>query len=167
VVNDPLTGQGAGLGSRCAFAPAELIVARPQFDEKLADRAADRLWEIAEPVVAWSHHDDAVLGADPGRLPHRRIRIRDEPGRARQPVRIRGAAVADAQHRVVEPVGDAGGGFGRQGVPVPAQIGDRFAYEGESLPRAAGSPSALRAGCSGWSPYTARGAKGMPDQGSA
>lgn len=55
VVNDPLTGQGANLGSRCAFALAELIVAGRQFDEEFAGRVADRLWEIAEPVVAWSN----------------------------------------------------------------------------------------------------------------
>lgn len=55
VVNDPLTGQGANLGSRCAFELAELIVAGGPFDAGFAERAAERLWRIAEPVVAWSN----------------------------------------------------------------------------------------------------------------
>ncbi|WP_327233676.1 hypothetical protein OG349_06515 [Streptomyces sp. NBC_01317] len=55
VVNDPLTGQGANLGSRSAFALAALITDGPPFDEVFARRVADRLWGIAEPVVAWSN----------------------------------------------------------------------------------------------------------------
>ncbi|MEU5703972.1 hypothetical protein [Streptomyces aurantiacus] len=45
----------ANLGSRCAFQLAELIVANGPFDAGFAERAADRLWRIAEPVVAWSN----------------------------------------------------------------------------------------------------------------
>jgi 2-polyprenyl-6-methoxyphenol hydroxylase-like FAD-dependent oxidoreductase len=55
VVNDPLTGQGANLGSRCAFALADLIAAGPPYDEAFAGKVAERLWRIAEPVVAWSN----------------------------------------------------------------------------------------------------------------
>ncbi|MEV7677769.1 styrene monooxygenase/indole monooxygenase family protein [Streptomyces sp. NPDC088341] len=55
IVNDPLTGQGANLGSRCAFELAELIVGGEPFDAAFAERAAERLWRIAEPVVAWSN----------------------------------------------------------------------------------------------------------------
>jgi 2-polyprenyl-6-methoxyphenol hydroxylase-like FAD-dependent oxidoreductase len=55
VVNDPLTGQGANLGSRCAFELAELIVGGGPFDAAFAERAAGRLWRAAEPVVAWSN----------------------------------------------------------------------------------------------------------------
>ncbi|GEB55113.1 styrene monooxygenase/indole monooxygenase family protein [Streptomyces gardneri] len=55
IVNDPLAGQGANLGSRSAFEIAELIVAGGPFDEAFAERVAERLWRIAEPVVAWSN----------------------------------------------------------------------------------------------------------------
>ncbi|MFF4056611.1 styrene monooxygenase/indole monooxygenase family protein [Streptomyces sp. NPDC001668] len=55
VVNDPLTGQGANLGSACAFELAQLIVAGGPFDADFAARAAEALWRIAEPVVAWSN----------------------------------------------------------------------------------------------------------------
>jgi hypothetical protein len=55
VVNDPLTGQGANLGSACAFELAQLIVAGGPFDAGFAGRAAEALWRIAEPVVAWSN----------------------------------------------------------------------------------------------------------------
>jgi 2-polyprenyl-6-methoxyphenol hydroxylase-like FAD-dependent oxidoreductase len=55
VLNDPLTGQGANLGSRCAFELAELIQEGGPFDASFAERASERLWRIAEPVVAWSN----------------------------------------------------------------------------------------------------------------
>ncbi|MGW1467988.1 styrene monooxygenase/indole monooxygenase family protein [Streptomyces sp. NPDC002308] len=55
VVNDPLTGQGANLGSRSAFELADLITEGGPLDEDFARRAAARLWRIAEPVVGWSN----------------------------------------------------------------------------------------------------------------
>ncbi|AJE80478.1 hypothetical protein SLNWT_0102 [Streptomyces albus] len=55
VVNDPLTGQGANLGSACAFELAGLIAAGGPYDTAFAERAAQRLWQAAEPVVAWSN----------------------------------------------------------------------------------------------------------------
>ncbi|MFJ5260992.1 styrene monooxygenase/indole monooxygenase family protein [Streptomyces sp. NPDC088387] len=55
VLNDPLTGQGANLGSACAFEMAELIVAGGPFDAGFAEQVAERLWRLAEPVVAWSN----------------------------------------------------------------------------------------------------------------
>lgn len=54
-VNDPASGQGANLGSRCAFALAEEILANEVYDEAFCERAARRLWAIAEPVVSWSN----------------------------------------------------------------------------------------------------------------
>ncbi len=54
-VNDPASGQGANLGSRCAFALAEEILGEQVYDEAFCRRAADRLWAIAEPVVRWSN----------------------------------------------------------------------------------------------------------------
>lgn len=55
VLNDPLTGQGANLGSRCAFELADLIARGGPFDAAFAERASERLWRIAEPVVSWSN----------------------------------------------------------------------------------------------------------------
>jgi 2-polyprenyl-6-methoxyphenol hydroxylase-like FAD-dependent oxidoreductase len=55
VVNDPASGQGANLGSRCAFALAEEILANEVYDEQFCRRTEDRLWAIAEPVVNWSN----------------------------------------------------------------------------------------------------------------
>lgn len=56
VVNDPASGQGANLGSRCAFALAEEILANEAgYDEAFCRRVEDRLWAIAEPVVSWSN----------------------------------------------------------------------------------------------------------------
>ncbi|HEY4020868.1 MAG TPA: styrene monooxygenase/indole monooxygenase family protein [Pseudonocardiaceae bacterium] len=55
VVNDPVSGQGANLGSRCAFALAEEILANEVYDEQFCRRTEARLWAIAEPVVNWSN----------------------------------------------------------------------------------------------------------------
>ncbi|HJP74398.1 MAG TPA: styrene monooxygenase/indole monooxygenase family protein [Pseudonocardiaceae bacterium] len=59
IVNDPVSGQGANLGSRCAFALADEILANDVFDEEFCRRTEDRLWAVAEPVVLWSN---AILG---------------------------------------------------------------------------------------------------------
>jgi 2-polyprenyl-6-methoxyphenol hydroxylase-like FAD-dependent oxidoreductase len=55
VLNDPLSGQGANLGSRCAFELAELIMAEESYDEAFCRRVEERLWAIAQPVVSWSN----------------------------------------------------------------------------------------------------------------
>jgi 2-polyprenyl-6-methoxyphenol hydroxylase-like FAD-dependent oxidoreductase len=56
ITNDPLTAQGANLGSYSAFALADLIGARSgPFDESFCRRASDSLWEHAKPVVEWSN----------------------------------------------------------------------------------------------------------------
>jgi 2-polyprenyl-6-methoxyphenol hydroxylase-like FAD-dependent oxidoreductase len=55
IVNDPVSGQGANLGSRCAFALAEEILANEVYDEQFCRRTEDRLWAIADPVVQWSN----------------------------------------------------------------------------------------------------------------
>jgi hypothetical protein len=62
VLNDPIAGQGANLGSTCAFALAELISAGGPFDEEFCRRAEKELWRLAEPVVSWSN---AALGPPP------------------------------------------------------------------------------------------------------
>ncbi|MFF2808819.1 styrene monooxygenase/indole monooxygenase family protein [Streptomyces sp. NPDC058000] len=56
ITNDPLTAQGANLGSHTAFALAELIsTARGPFDEGFCRSASARLWEHARHVVEWSN----------------------------------------------------------------------------------------------------------------
>ncbi|HEU5158991.1 MAG TPA: styrene monooxygenase/indole monooxygenase family protein [Streptosporangiaceae bacterium] len=62
VLNDPIAGQGANLGSACAFALADLITAGGPFDEEFCRRAERELWRLAEPVVGWSN---AALGPPP------------------------------------------------------------------------------------------------------
>jgi 2-polyprenyl-6-methoxyphenol hydroxylase-like FAD-dependent oxidoreductase len=59
VLNDPIAGQGANLGSACAFALAELISAGGPFGEEFCRRAEKELWRLAEPIVSWSN---AALG---------------------------------------------------------------------------------------------------------
>jgi 2-polyprenyl-6-methoxyphenol hydroxylase-like FAD-dependent oxidoreductase len=71
VVNDPVTGQGANLGSHSAFVLAEEILAGPPYDEAFCRKAEARMWEFARPVTEWTNaflqppppHALAVLGA--------------------------------------------------------------------------------------------------------
>ncbi|MFF2080847.1 styrene monooxygenase/indole monooxygenase family protein [Kitasatospora sp. NPDC058162] len=63
ITNDPLTAQGANLGSHTAFALAELIAGGTgPFDEEFCRDACARLWEHARHVVEWSN---AFLGELP------------------------------------------------------------------------------------------------------
>jgi 2-polyprenyl-6-methoxyphenol hydroxylase-like FAD-dependent oxidoreductase len=56
ITNDPLTAQGANLGSRSAFTLAELIAtSEPPFDAEFCRAASARLWEYARYVVEWSN----------------------------------------------------------------------------------------------------------------
>ncbi|MER6396246.1 styrene monooxygenase/indole monooxygenase family protein [Kitasatospora sp. NPDC001603] len=56
ITNDPLTAQGANLGSHTAFALAELITRhRGRYDEAFCRNASARLWEHARHVVEWSN----------------------------------------------------------------------------------------------------------------
>lgn len=56
ITNDPLTAQGANLGSHTAFQLAELITgAEGPFDEAFCRSASERLWEHARHVVEWSN----------------------------------------------------------------------------------------------------------------
>lgn len=55
ITNDPLTAQGANLGSHTAFALAELISARTgPFDEQFCHTASEQLWSHARNIVEWS-----------------------------------------------------------------------------------------------------------------
>jgi 2-polyprenyl-6-methoxyphenol hydroxylase-like FAD-dependent oxidoreductase len=62
VLNDPVAGQGANLGSRSAALLAEEILANETYDEQFCQQAEDKMWAIAEPVVNWSN---ALLGPPP------------------------------------------------------------------------------------------------------
>ncbi|MGW1838310.1 styrene monooxygenase/indole monooxygenase family protein [Streptomyces sp. BBFR2] len=56
ITNDPLTAQGANLGSRSAFTLAELIAAAPgPLGEEFCRSASAALWDHARHVVAWSN----------------------------------------------------------------------------------------------------------------
>ncbi|MDT9684618.1 styrene monooxygenase/indole monooxygenase family protein [Streptomyces sp. TRM76323] len=56
ITNDPLTAQGANLGSYTAFALAGLIAgSEGPFDEGFCREASARLWEHARHVVEWSN----------------------------------------------------------------------------------------------------------------
>lgn len=55
VVNDPVTGQGANLGSHSAFLLAEQILAGPPYDEAFCRKAEARMWEFAGPVTEWTN----------------------------------------------------------------------------------------------------------------
>jgi Styrene monooxygenase A putative substrate binding domain len=55
VVNDPIAGQGANLGSACAERLAELIVEQRRYDDAFCAVVDRELWAIAEPVCWWSN----------------------------------------------------------------------------------------------------------------
>ena len=55
VVNDPITGQGANLGSHCAWVLADAILADVVYDELFCRQVEERMWEMAGPVTDWSN----------------------------------------------------------------------------------------------------------------
>jgi 2-polyprenyl-6-methoxyphenol hydroxylase-like FAD-dependent oxidoreductase len=56
ITNDPLTAQGANLGSHTAFVLAEMIAAGSgQFDATFCESTSARLWDHARHVVEWSN----------------------------------------------------------------------------------------------------------------
>lgn len=56
ITNDPVTGQGANLGSACAWIAAEQIATGGPYDVTWAQATADRMWdEAAGPVTAWTN----------------------------------------------------------------------------------------------------------------
>lgn len=71
VVNDPLTGQGANLGSHCAWVLADAILADAVYDERFCRQVEARMWDMAASVTEWSNaflqpppdHVMEVLGA--------------------------------------------------------------------------------------------------------
>jgi hypothetical protein len=55
IVNDPVTGQGANLGSACAAELAALIVQHDSYDDMFCHKAERRLWALAEPVCQFTN----------------------------------------------------------------------------------------------------------------
>ncbi|RDI68237.1 styrene monooxygenase/indole monooxygenase family protein [Nocardia pseudobrasiliensis] len=63
ITNDPLTAQGANLGSHTAFELADLIArTSDRYDERFCRAASEQLWVHARNVVEWSA---AFLGPPP------------------------------------------------------------------------------------------------------
>ncbi|WP_171163405.1 styrene monooxygenase/indole monooxygenase family protein [Streptomyces sp. I05A-00742] len=54
IVNDPITAQGANLGSHCAWEIAEAIAAGPPYDADFCRAAEERLRPYADGVVRWT-----------------------------------------------------------------------------------------------------------------
>lgn len=52
IVNDPIVGQGANLGSHCAWELAQALAVGPELDEAFGQRLEDELWAYAGPVTA-------------------------------------------------------------------------------------------------------------------
>jgi 2-polyprenyl-6-methoxyphenol hydroxylase-like FAD-dependent oxidoreductase len=66
ILNDPIAAQGANLGSRTAFALANLLATtEPPYDERFCRDTSARLWEQAAPVVNLSN---AMLAPPPPQL---------------------------------------------------------------------------------------------------
>ncbi|MFG1873547.1 styrene monooxygenase/indole monooxygenase family protein [Sphaerisporangium sp. NPDC049003] len=55
ITNDPVTGQGANLGSHCAWVAAEAIAAGGPYDVAFAESVAAEMWKVAGPVTQWSN----------------------------------------------------------------------------------------------------------------
>ncbi|RLU81764.1 monooxygenase [Streptomyces griseocarneus] len=54
IVNDPITAQGANLGSHCALETAEAIAAGPPYDEAFCRATEERMRPYADSVVRWT-----------------------------------------------------------------------------------------------------------------
>jgi 2-polyprenyl-6-methoxyphenol hydroxylase-like FAD-dependent oxidoreductase len=55
VTNDPITGQGANLGSECAFLLADAILSGRPLDEHFCRVAEARMWSVARSVTEWTN----------------------------------------------------------------------------------------------------------------
>jgi hypothetical protein len=62
IVNDPIIGQGANIGSHCAWTMAEALAAASAMDDDFGRRIEERLWSYAGPVTAVNN---AFLGPPP------------------------------------------------------------------------------------------------------
>jgi hypothetical protein len=55
ITNDPIIGQGANIGSHCAWVAAEHIAAGGPFDASWGRRVSDDMWAFAGPTTAWTN----------------------------------------------------------------------------------------------------------------
>ncbi|MEV4109146.1 styrene monooxygenase/indole monooxygenase family protein [Nonomuraea sp. NPDC049695] len=55
ITSDPLTGQGANLGSACAWIAADAIAAGGPYDTAFGHATAERMWAAAAPVTHWTN----------------------------------------------------------------------------------------------------------------
>ena len=55
IANDPITGQGANIGSHTAWAAADALVTCDRCDEGFAQTLEDELWSFAGPVTGWTN----------------------------------------------------------------------------------------------------------------
>jgi hypothetical protein len=55
IANDPITGQGANIGSHSAWVVADALATGPDLDEALGRRLEDELWSFAGPVTSWTN----------------------------------------------------------------------------------------------------------------
>lgn len=62
IVNDPITGQGANIGSYCAWRTADALYAADRVDAAFGSELEDELWSFAGPVTTWT---DAWLQPPP------------------------------------------------------------------------------------------------------
>lgn len=62
VINDPVTGQGANLGSASAWELGRAILSDRVYDERFCRRWEQTSWSVAQDVTAWTN---AALGAPP------------------------------------------------------------------------------------------------------
>ncbi|MEU0845857.1 styrene monooxygenase/indole monooxygenase family protein [Streptomyces sp. NPDC005962] len=66
ITNDPLTAQGANLGSALAFQLADALTAHTgPYDEWFCRTASERMWATARPVVDWTN---MFIGAPPPQM---------------------------------------------------------------------------------------------------
>jgi 2-polyprenyl-6-methoxyphenol hydroxylase-like FAD-dependent oxidoreductase len=55
ITNDPITGQGANIGSHCAWTAAQHIASGGAFDAAWGRRVEDAMWAFAGPTTAWTN----------------------------------------------------------------------------------------------------------------
>lgn len=76
VINDPIAGQGANLGSHSAFVLADAIVAGPPYDDDFCRRTEKEMWEFARPVTEWNN---AFLAPPPQHAVDLLVAANDDP----------------------------------------------------------------------------------------
>jgi hypothetical protein len=55
ILNDPITGQGANIGSHTAWVTADALASCDRCDHDFAHALEDELWSFAGPVTAWTN----------------------------------------------------------------------------------------------------------------